>query len=298
MSKQVIRVLLLGGEEHHAKNLQILLTDEERNIGGVACLVEPQADASVFPERDRFDLVVWMMTSKKPDQLGEFSKLSEIVKSIPVIVLLQDINEAFGYQTVEAGAQDFLLPDEQNPRQVQKAVRNVIARKLALSRETIALLNRQQARGPQVVSAICGASDLTMTKRKLGISALRDRHPEEYDKLRDVYTGFLNRALDFSSGDIVDELNSFADRLGMLGAGPRDIVDLHKEAVIDGQQRHSPARAKPFVEEGRIVMCQVLGFLASYYRTLSWGCPLKERHTRYPLPEKIPAQRKGIEGHE
>lgn len=62
-----------------------------------------------------------------------------------------------------------------------------------------------------------------------------------------------------------------ADRLGALNAGPRDVIDLHRLTIADVVTGQPPLKAEAFIDEGRLVLIQLMGYLASFYRSLTWG---------------------------
>ncbi len=62
------------------------------------------------------------------------------------------------------------------------------------------------------------------------------------------------------------DISALADRLGALGSGPRDLVDLHLRAVTAKTADTLPKRAKAYMVEGRLLALEVMGNLVDYYR--------------------------------
>jgi len=89
------------------------------------------------------------------------------------------------------------------------------------------------------------------------------------------YEGLLDRALLGPTGRDYDqldaELDDIANRLGLFGAGPRDAVDLHKAAMIDRLEGELARKNRAYIEEGRLLLVQLMGHLVAHYRRLSWG---------------------------
>ena len=106
-------------------------------------------------------------------------------------------------------------------------------------------------------------------------AVLIDRHPKEYSQLVEQYAALLALALEQRSvkvdSRLGEELNTLADRLGLLGAEPRDIVDPHRSALTGCLEGQSIRRARAYVEVGRLLLLQIMGILASFYRHLSCG---------------------------
>ncbi len=57
-----------------------------------------------------------------------------------------------------------------------------------------------------------------------------------------------------------------ADQLGRRRASPRDVMDLHLDALWHTSTAASPARAQAYAEEGRLLVLELMGYLAAYYR--------------------------------
>ena len=66
-------------------------------------------------------------------------------------------------------------------------------------------------------------------------------------------------------------LEELANELGFLNAGPRDVVWLHSQ-VFNAYCSDLPrSKAIAFTVEGRLVVLELMGCLAAYYRTLNLG---------------------------
>lgn len=63
-----------------------------------------------------------------------------------------------------------------------------------------------------------------------------------------------------------DRLKRLAARLGYAGAMPRDVIEVHAEAMRPRTRDAHSGRAYRYLEEGRIVVLELMGHLASYYR--------------------------------
>jgi circadian clock protein KaiB len=64
-----------------------------------------------------------------------------------------------------------------------------------------------------------------------------------------------------------DRLRALANELGFLNAGPRDVVELHAGALRSRIESVTPQRAQAYVEEARVVVLELMGYLVAYYRT-------------------------------
>ncbi len=102
-----------------------------------------------------------------------------------------------------------------------------------------------------------------------------DARPKEFSVEIQKYGSLLDRLLNASGADekevIKEELHGLADRLGSLNTGPRDLVEIHKAALAEKLQSPFATDTAASIEEGRLLLLQLMGHLVSYYRRLSWG---------------------------
>ncbi|MFO0879900.1 MAG: PAS domain-containing protein [Gemmataceae bacterium] len=63
-----------------------------------------------------------------------------------------------------------------------------------------------------------------------------------------------------------NRLRELAGRLGHAGASPRDVIDLYTQAIHSRRNQYPPRKIQPYLEEGRILLVELMGQLASFYR--------------------------------
>jgi hypothetical protein len=66
--------------------------------------------------------------------------------------------------------------------------------------------------------------------------------------------------------DVSDDLQALARELGDMEARPRDVVRIHTTALKDRTRAASGARAQAYLEEARLMVLELMGHLAAYYR--------------------------------
>jgi hypothetical protein len=67
----------------------------------------------------------------------------------------------------------------------------------------------------------------------------------------------------------VDGARAIAAALGGQTASPRDVIALHTDALKRARKRlQSPLKLQVYVEEGRLLLVEVMGYLAAYYRDM------------------------------
>ena len=113
------------------------------------------------------------------------------------------------------------------------------------------------------------------TAQMLGLMPLHQSAPNIFDETLQRYGDLIELALEQQAyrveHDISGKLRSIAEQLGHLKAGPRDVVELHSSALKRKTGAASHAKAQAYVEEGRVMVLELMGHLVSQYRTYSTG---------------------------
>jgi CheY-like chemotaxis protein len=99
---------------------------------------------------------------------------------------------------------------------------------------------------------------------------LREGHPDAFGELVARCEHLLDLALQQQKykvqHDISAALRDLGDRLGALGAGPRDVIEVYGTALKSRSAGALAARARAYLDEGRLLVLELMGHLVSYYR--------------------------------
>jgi len=113
------------------------------------------------------------------------------------------------------------------------------------------------------------------TAATFGLMPFRQAVPDTFNQVVQHYGDLMDLALEQQAykveHDISGKLRTIADELGSFKAGPRDVVEIHSSALRKKTSQANHARAQAYAEEGRMMVLQLMGHLASYYRTYSPG---------------------------
>ncbi|HDP80042.1 MAG TPA: hypothetical protein ENN21_04275 [Spirochaetes bacterium] len=122
---------------------------------------------------------------------------------------------------------------------------------------------------------LAGGAVSSVSGQMLGLGTLRERASEVFDRLVERYCEALEAALEEkiykTEPDTSGKLKAMAEELGLLKAGPRDVVDIHAKALKIKSTDAPPKKAQAYAVEGRIVVLELMGFLAAHYRNYSAG---------------------------
>ena len=115
-----------------------------------------------------------------------------------------------------------------------------------------------------------------VTAHLFGSAALHERAPAEHASIVARYGELLGVALDRRAyrgqGErLSDELRALAERLGDLGASPRELTEVHARALGVAVRGATAKKSQALLAEGRMLALELMGDLASYYRRRSRG---------------------------
>ena len=112
-------------------------------------------------------------------------------------------------------------------------------------------------------------SATSITSEMAGTGSVSERVPRKYRDLVEKYGELMEAYLDHLTVSrhkphkLMDEI---VRALGNLGAGPRDMLDIHLESLDTLIKSSNEKRARAYVTEGRLLALEVMGKLADYYR--------------------------------
>jgi len=113
------------------------------------------------------------------------------------------------------------------------------------------------------------------TAQMLGLMPLHQSAPNLFDEMLQRYGDLMELAVEQRAfrvkHDISGKLQDIAEEIGFLQARPRDVVEIHTSTLRKKTGAVNQARAQVYIEEGRIMVLQLMGHLVSHYRTYSMG---------------------------
>lgn len=229
------------------------------------------------------DIVVCVLGEAGDHWPTTVERLAGRVAGCPLIAVADG---ADGLAAVEHGAVDYVERRDVGTLLMDKAIRCALVRARGHGPW---IADADRARELDRLRSLCGPSPVAVTERRLGAGPMRLKATSEFSAFVARYAELLERAVTRrtvrTDDHLEDDLTRLADRLGLLGAGPRDAVDLHRAAVaakLDGQPA---AKARALIEESRLLLLQLMGYLVSYYRSLSWGAGPRPPRLRPAIPK-------------
>lgn len=233
------------------------------------------ADAKEAVRGGEIDVVLLDLTLPDSAGLITLENLRASADHLPVVILTGINEEAIGLAAVKAGAQDFLDKDQLTAPLLVRAVRYALERQRVLG--SMAELSQQEERLRELyeLQRLSGDNPTEVTARSFELRSLREAAPEQFEEFKDQYASILVDALDTKvfkvEHRVGDRLRRLAESAGRLRAGPRDIVQIHLEVLHAQMQQESSGRAQAYLEEGRLLLLEFMGYLAGFYRGYFFG---------------------------
>lgn len=127
----------------------------------------------------------------------------------------------------------------------------------------------------QILEKLVAAKAKPVAARALGLKSLEESTPEIFAELLEEYTCLLVLALEEKvyqvEHHLTPRLQTLAGTLGALRAVPRDLVTLHTRALESKQEQVPAPKLSEYSQEGRLLLLELMGYLAVFYRSQSQG---------------------------
>ena len=184
--------------------------------------------------------------------------LRRTLPDIAVVALTDTDDAAQGQRLIQAGADEVTRLDV-----TRGALERVLA--TALQRAAFGLVELDY------LVRLARSSTTAVTSGLFGSTPLRVSHPALFDALVTRYCEVFDSLLESLSfrmeSDLKEQLRALAHRLGELNAGPRDVIELHTAALGQKMRSSNPARVRGYVDEGKMLVLELMGYLVSFYRS-------------------------------
>lgn len=113
----------------------------------------------------------------------------------------------------------------------------------------------------------------SITAASYGIQSLRESSPEQFHAMVESFCSAIERTLDerVSKSVVATDrtLSDLSNALAERQAGARDIIELYSSALRAKARTTSPNNMKRVADVSRILACELMGHLVSYYREKS-----------------------------
>ena len=220
--------------------------------------------------KDPFDVLLVDLGLSDSTGPESVKRVHAVADDIPIIVLTGLHDEDTALLCIEAGAEDYLRKAELGATSLRRAIGFAVSRR---RESTIQELRETLDRYRKLSSSGTATS---ITRALSGAGPIQESVPEQFAAIEEVYRRMFNEYLDqliVKAPKPLRAMNAITARIGDMGGGPRDLIDVHVAALdqlVDGIHER---RARAYTLEGRLLAIEMMGLLVDYYR-------VGIRHTR------------------
>ncbi|EAZ89994.1 response regulator [Crocosphaera chwakensis] len=276
MPKDTCHVLLIEDKLENIELLQDLLSQSKpsslaKGLTFPITSTRTLSDSLKSLEAHKFDVILLDLDLPDSKGLDTLIKLREKVANIPIIVEMDGQREGTVVESFQLGADGYL--------EIKSIDSNLLIHEIRLSIERQkyrAKINKRQEEIRQAQEfadlddLIKSSRETSVTARLFGAYPLKESLPDIFEELTEAYGKLLDLSLEQRmfkvNYNISEQLRTLGDKLGFLKASPRDAIEIHTKVLKEKSQDVSVAKAQAYVAEGRLMILELMGYLASFYR--------------------------------
>ena len=265
------RILVVEDSKTQATGLRMML--EAEGFGVDVAYDGEQALIRIMEDDFAVILMDVVMPGLGGYETAELIRQREENVRTPIVFLSGiDISDEHIQKGYAMGAVDYMTKPV-----VPEILKSKVAVFVDLYEKNQALLEDEQTRWRQALRSTLeqyqglssAGKSSPITEAIGGTGPIRDRLPKAFHELWHSYSDLLREYLDhlLTKTPTPDStVSSLAGRIGDLGGGPRDVVDIHLQTLQELFKDSNPVSADAVSREGRLLALEVMGQLVEYYR--------------------------------
>ncbi|OGR07982.1 MAG: hypothetical protein A2511_06710 [Deltaproteobacteria bacterium RIFOXYD12_FULL_50_9] len=147
----LIRVLLIEDDQADAFLIREMLSEslvagKQGEVVNAAVQHVKRLDEGIRQAADgRFDIIISDLGLPDSQGLATVKKLAAAVRHIPIVVLTGQADQEFGFATVNAGTEDYLVKGQVSAEMLVRSIRYAIERKKIANEKEQAIVQLQEA---------------------------------------------------------------------------------------------------------------------------------------------------------
>lgn len=217
-----------------------------------------------------FDVLLISLNSPDSQAMETLQNCQEGFPHLAIVVFTESRDETLRVQCLQVGAQGYLVKDQIDSKLLVYSLRLAIEQKRQLQVLQQNQLKRLQEQEILSLRHIADTVKTQITAKLFGLSLLRESSPEIFQEIVQQYAELMDLSMEQRiykvDYNISEQLRNMGEQLGFLKASPRDVVDIHTQVLKEKTQNSNPVKAQAYVSEGRLMVLELMGYLASYYR--------------------------------
>ncbi len=269
MLKNKIKIFLVEDNPPDARIVEEHLKDSDSDSFTIKN-AETLLQAINILMKESFDII--LLDLNLPDSMGveTFERIYFVAQTTPIILITGIKDEHIAKETIKKGAQDYLTKNDISTSLLTRSIHYSIER-LKLSTELektkqLEVLKKEI----ETLDNIPKGGSTKATEFSLGIRSLRGSSQKTFMAFSNEIARIMEDAIDERmykiNKDIAMSLRLLADDLGGILAGPQDVVEIYSYTLKEKLKNANYELSKVYLEEGRMVVLQLMGYLVSFYR--------------------------------
>jgi CheY-like chemotaxis protein len=293
MSSTLCRVLLVEDNPVNITLIKKLLSHADSFILGEALSFLVTSVATVKEAIAALDTTAYnviLLDLMLPDSSGldTLESIKEKAEQIPIVVQTGSDDENLVVKAFQMGANGYLHKKNIDRNLLIYAIRLAIGRQEYMIQQEKIRQQQQQELEFEGLEHLANVSKTGITARMFGAEPIQESVPDIFAEMVLLYGNLMDLALEQRAyrveHNISEQLRQMAEKLGFLKASPRDVVEIHTFALREKNTNVTLAKAKAYVEEGRLMVLELMGYLTSYYRKYYIGLSNINLNFRKPNP--------------
>lgn len=278
--KQICNVLLIEDNQIQSKLIQSLLSDVKPGSLGegfsfhVTWVDTLQKGLDALTKQN-FNVILLDLMLPDSRGLDTLEKIIQNCPNTPVVVQTGAEEETIVVQALQLGAYGFVPKRILDSNLLVYGIRLAIERHIQVVQGEAVKQQTQQDKEFEWLDQLAETAKTNITARLYGTSSLRESVPEIFQEHVEMYAKAMDLALETQvfkvEHRISEKLRNQAEKLGVLKASPRDVIDIHTTALRVKTQSVNMPKAQAYVTEGRLMVLEMMGYLTAYYRKFYIG---------------------------
>ena len=233
------------------------------------------ARALALLDANRYDVV--LLDLNLPDSRGHetLASMTRHADRAPFIVTTGLGDVTLALKAVQMGAQDYLVKGRYDGDLLARSIRYALERRRLQAQVEAGRVKARGERELAFLERLSNDSMTSVTARLLDVVSLRESLPEKFQEFVAEYGIVLDQGVEQRiykiNHDVTKALRLLADRLAFVKAGPRDVIEIHSQALKARSETANYAKFGAYLEEARLVVLELMGDLMAIYRNQALG---------------------------
>lgn len=227
------------------------------------------------------DLLILDLNLPDSGHTETFSRVQDFSHDTPTIILTANDDESIAAECINRGAQDYLVKGQYDSRLLVRSINYAIDRHAMQAELQRVQEEAAWERDRESLERLGERSHTAVASRLFSAVPLAESMPERHREFVEAYRELLGEArheqlfrVDHHSSN---KLQDLADQLGLVNADPRDIIQIHRDALAIMQTGMSPKVRRSMFEESRYRLIELLGYLVAFYRQHAAAGPTRRQ---------------------